>query len=134
MVETGEDGTPRHWTPFVAFKLTSFGGPKHVNIKCLEEGVQASRFHATKATGGEGVSQPRHSARELQRSLSTGDWEDAPNLALELGVSRARMTHLLRVLRLAPTALEKLEDLGDRWHRRVVGEHSLRALLVLVAG
>ncbi len=70
-------------------------------------------------------------AKELQAALHSGDGRRPSDLAAELGVSRARMTQLLRVLRLSPGVLATIEQLGDLWPTRIVGEHTLRDLVDL---
>ena len=68
-------------------------------------------------------------AKELHAAMGIGG--RPCDLAAELHLSRARITQLLRLLRLAPTAIEAIEQLGDRWPRRVIGEHALRGLVDL---
>ena len=70
-------------------------------------------------------------AKELQAALRSGNGKRPRDLATDLGVSRARVSQLLRVLRLSPRVLEAIEHLGDRWPTAVVGEHSLRNLVGL---
>ena len=70
-------------------------------------------------------------AKELQSALNSGTGARPCDLAAELRLSRARITQLLRLLRLAPRAIEAIEQLGDRWPRRLIGEHTLRGLVDL---
>ena len=51
--------------------------------------------------------------------------------AHELRLSRARVTQILRPPTLAPSVIETLEQLGDEWSSRIVGEHTLRGLVDL---
>ena len=67
-------------------------------------------------------------AKELHAALNLSSGRRPCDLADDLGLSRARVTQLLRVLKLSPSVLQTLEELGDRWPTRIVGEHSLRSL------
>ncbi len=55
-------------------------------------------------------------------------------LARQLGVSRARVTQVLRLLQLDPEVIETIATLGDPWDRRIVSERYLRAVLLLPGG
>ena len=70
-------------------------------------------------------------AKEMQAALESGNGDRPCDLAAELGLSRARVTQLLRLLRLAPSTIEAIERLGDRWETRIVGEHTLRGFVDL---
>ena len=74
------------------------------------------------------VSQPIGLAHAWQRQLDTGAAESRSNLARQLGVSRAHVTQVLRLLRLAPRAREAILALGDPIEGRTVGAHTLRSL------
>ena len=50
-----------------------------------------------------------------------------------LGVSRAYITQVLRLLRLAPAAKEAILALGDPITGRILGAHTLRKLVSLPA-
>ncbi len=63
-----------------------------------------------------------------QRQLETGEAKSRADLARQLGVSRAHVTQVLRLLRMAPRAKEAVLDLGDPVNGRVVGAHTLRSI------
>jgi len=72
-------------------------------------------------------------AQEWQRALGNGDCSSPAELARKLGVSRARVTQVLRLLRLAPEVLEVLVSLGDPLSDPIVTERKLRPILNLPA-
>lgn len=72
-------------------------------------------------------------AQEWQRRLTNGDCSSPAELARKLGVSRARVTQVLRVLRLAPEVLDALADLGDPLSAPIVTERRLRPIVRLPA-
>jgi transcriptional regulator with XRE-family HTH domain len=47
-------------------------------------------------------------------------------LAHKLGVSRTRVTQILRLLRLAPDVLQKIAELGDPLPTPIITERTLR--------
>ncbi|MCK5787009.1 MAG: hypothetical protein KAH54_10705 [Candidatus Sabulitectum sp.] len=47
-------------------------------------------------------------------------------LARKLGISRARVTQMLNLLKLPEELIEEVERMGDYWGRRVVTERMLR--------
>ncbi len=71
-------------------------------------------------------------AREWQRRLSE-EGLSRSELAGELGVSRARVTQVLRLLELAPEAQEIVVALGDPLPKSAVSVRMLRELLELPA-
>jgi len=73
-------------------------------------------------------------AQEWERALGNGDCSSPAELARKLGVSRARVTQVLRVLKLAPEVLEALAALGDPLASPIVTERSLRPIVNLPAG
>lgn len=70
-------------------------------------------------------------AQAWQRRLDIGAAESRADLARQLGVSRAHVTQVLRLLRLAPGAKQVVLALGDPMLGRVVGAHTLRSLAKL---
>ena len=47
-------------------------------------------------------------------------------LARKLGISRARVTQMLNLLKLPEELIEEVERMGDYWGRRLVTERVLR--------
>ncbi len=70
-------------------------------------------------------------AQEWQKSLTNEDCSSRAELARKLGVSRARVTQVLRLLKLAPEVLEALADLGDPLPTPIVTERKLRPIVNL---
>jgi hypothetical protein len=63
--------------------------------------------------------------------LDNDEYESPSNLARHLKVSRARVTQILNLLKLAPEVIEKISSLGDPITSQVIAEKRLRALLAL---
>jgi len=76
---------------------------------------------------------PIHLAKEWRRALDEGRYSSPAALARELKVSRARVTQLLSLLKLAPEVIKVVSSLGDPVRRLVVTERRLRPLLRLTA-
>ena len=70
-------------------------------------------------------------AREWQNALDHGDCPSKAALARELGVSRARVTQVLRLLRLDPEVLDAIIALGDPLLSPIVTERRLRPIVGL---
>lgn len=51
-------------------------------------------------------------------------------LARKLGISRARVTQMLNLLKLPGELIDEVEGMGDYWERRLVTERMLRGRLV----
>ena len=74
---------------------------------------------------------PLYLAQEWQKALSNGDCSSQAVLAGSLGLSRARVTQGLRLLRLAPDVLKTLAALGDPLPSRILTERMLRPIVNL---
>ena len=72
-------------------------------------------------------------AQEWRRALTDLGCSSRAELARALGVSRARVTQVLRLLELTPEVVEALAALGDPLPRPIVTERGLRSLLNLPA-
>jgi len=70
-------------------------------------------------------------AQEWQKVSEMGDCRSLADLARKLGVSRARVTQVLRLLRLTPEVLQKIVALGDPLPSPVVTERVLRSIVNL---
>jgi hypothetical protein len=70
-------------------------------------------------------------AREWQRTLSDTPNMSGADLARRLGVSRARISQVLRLLDLAPEAVGIIVAFGDPLPAPIVSERSLRVLIGL---
>ena len=49
------------------------------------------------------------------------------DLARKLGISRARVTQILNLLKLPEELIREVEEMGDNWNRKLVTERMLRA-------
>jgi hypothetical protein len=67
-------------------------------------------------------------AREWQKKLAGGECSSPAVLARRLGLSRARVTQVLQLLKLTPMVLAFVTDLGDPLPSPIVTERRLRSL------
>ena len=70
-------------------------------------------------------------AREWAEVMQGGDFPSRRAFAKAVGVSHARVSQVLGLLRLCPKALQQVEALGDPLSSRVVTERKLRPFLNL---
>jgi len=68
-------------------------------------------------------------AREWQKSLNERTHASRADLARSKGISRARVTQLLNLLRLSPRAQSMVSELGDPLAFGTVAERWLRPLI-----
>ena len=68
-------------------------------------------------------------ALSLRRKLESGEYSSRAELARSLGVSRVRVTQMLRLLDLAPDVVQMILNLGDPMPKRWVTERALRRLV-----
>ena len=68
-------------------------------------------------------------AREWEKMLRSGKYTSQTALARKLGVSRARVNQMLRLLKLPPEVQEPVARMGDPLPSRKVSERKLRTLL-----
>jgi hypothetical protein len=76
---------------------------------------------------------PIYLAKEWRRALDSGEYTSQASLARELKVSRARITQILNLLKLAQEVIEIISSLGDPLRIPGVSERRLRPLLRLTA-
>jgi hypothetical protein len=70
-------------------------------------------------------------AEDWQERIAVGDVLSRADLARTLGVSRARVTQVLGLLRLTPEIITKVRSMGDPLVQTLVSEKSLRRLVLL---
>jgi ParB-like chromosome segregation protein Spo0J len=70
-------------------------------------------------------------AREWQHALNDGKFASLAALARHLGVSRARVTQIMNLLKLAPEVIQMISSFGDPLRSPFVTERRLRPLLSL---
>ncbi len=70
-------------------------------------------------------------AKEWRRALDVGECPSPAALARHFKISRARVTQIMNVLRLAPEVIEMISSLGDPLTSPIITERILRPLLPL---
>ena len=95
-------------------------------------------FHAIKKepkpTGHKGPRLYRNPiilAQRWQKAIENGDCSSPADLARNLGVSRPRVTQVLRLLSLTPEVLKVIAILGDPLPSAIVTERRLRPIVNL---
>ena len=69
---------------------------------------------------------PIYLAREYKRMIDSGEVKNQSDLAKLKGISRARVTQILRLLKLDILVVQELERLGDPLKSRIITERMLR--------
>ncbi len=98
------------------------------------EGTEPPGFFEPPRTPGQSSRQYRNPialAREWQRMLDNGECATQADVARRLGVTRARVTQVLKLLELAPEVLDFIVALGNPLPRPVISERMLRPVLNL---
>jgi hypothetical protein len=70
-------------------------------------------------------------ATEWQRQLDAGDVETQATIARREGITRARVTQIMALLRLAPEIREHILNMPDAVGRPAISERALRAVVKL---
>jgi hypothetical protein len=71
---------------------------------------------------------PIYLARQWKTDLAEGKYCSQADLSRKIGVSRARVTQILNLLKLPSDVIEKVSALGDPLPKPIVTERSLRTL------
>ncbi|KQC14319.1 MAG: hypothetical protein APR63_14565 [Desulfuromonas sp. SDB] len=61
--------------------------------------------------------------------IDSGVVRNQADLARKLGISRARVTQILNLLKLDPLIIQELEKIGDLMDRRIVTERKMRGMM-----
>ena len=69
---------------------------------------------------------PIYLAREYKQMIDNGDVKNQAQLARLKGISRARVTQILRLLKLDSLIIQELEKLGDPLKLKIITERMLR--------
>ena len=69
---------------------------------------------------------PIYLVREYKEMIDAGQVNNQSGLARKLGISRARVTQILRLLKLNPLLIQELEKLGDPLKSKIISERMLR--------
>jgi hypothetical protein len=78
---------------------------------------------------GHGYRNPVILAQEWEKALAEGRYASPADLSRRIGVSRARVTQILRLLRLCPEVLDTVIACGDPLSSPLVTERSLRPVV-----
>jgi len=70
-------------------------------------------------------------AREWADAMRAGEFRSRRAFAKAVGLSHARVSQVLSLLRLGPWALKEIEALGDPLSSRIVTERKLRPVAIL---
>ena len=109
------------WPPGRTFAWVCFKLPQPVSRRKPPESRRPKRRN------------PVALALDWQQRLDTGEFRSRAELARQLGVTRAHVTHVLGLLHLAPDARSLILTLGDPIKGKGFGIHTLRCLLHLPA-
>ncbi len=69
---------------------------------------------------------PIYLARQWQQDLDKGKYSSRADLSRKLGVSRARVTQILNLLKLPEDIIQKVCAIGDPLPKPIITEHGLR--------
>ncbi len=72
---------------------------------------------------------PINLAREYKEMIDKGKVKNQAELAKTKGISRARVTQILNLLKLNKTIIENLEQIGDPMDKKVISERALRKII-----
>jgi ParB-like chromosome segregation protein Spo0J len=61
--------------------------------------------------------------------IDNGQVKNQSDLARKLGISRARVTQILRLLKLDPLIVQELEEFGDQLKSKIITERRLRSYI-----
>ena len=118
----------------VAASIVAFRHPNARPDYCFPEDLPLFIADQTRRGRPKLRRNPIHLALEWQRILDDGKAKSRADLVRMLRVSRAHITQVLRLFRLAPAAKEAIFlALGDPITGRIVGAHTLRGLAKLPA-
>ena len=65
-------------------------------------------------------------AKEYKEMIDNNQVKNQSELARKLGISRARVSQILRLLKLDPLVIQELEKFGDPLKSRIITERTLR--------
>jgi len=114
-------------------KLGSPNGSIHRTFRAIFEMPVVPFNHNLIKIGKRQYRNPIYLAKEWRKALDHGVYTSPAALARDLNISRARVTQLLNLLKLAPEAVEIVSSLGDLLRSPIISERRLRPLLALNA-
>jgi hypothetical protein len=89
----------------------------------------ATTVRPARAKAGKSYRNPVTIALEWRKALDTGEYSSPADLAIRKGISRARVTQILNLLRLSPRVIGIVRELGDPLPSRTITERQLRRLI-----
>jgi len=72
---------------------------------------------------------PIYLAREYKQMIDNSQVKNQSDLARKLGISRARVTQILNLLKLNKSIIDNLEKIGDPMNIKVISERELRKII-----
>jgi hypothetical protein len=72
---------------------------------------------------------PIHLAKEYKEMIDSGEVRNQAELARIKGISRARVTQILNLLKLDKSIIDNLEQIGDPMNKKVISERELRKII-----
>ena len=72
---------------------------------------------------------PIYLAKEYKKMIDSREVKNQAELSRIKGISRARVTQILNLLRLDKTIIENLEQIGDPMDKKVISERALRKII-----
>ena len=61
--------------------------------------------------------------------IDSGEVKNQSDLASQLGISRARVTQILNLLKLGKNIIDNLKQIGDPMDKKVISERGLRKII-----
>ena len=103
----------------------------HGTFRAVFEMAAESSKHNLIKIGKRKYRNPIYLAKEWRRVLDKGEYSSSFALARHLGVSRARVTQMLNLLKLSHSVMAIIKGLGDPLPNKHLCERKLRPLLGL---
>lgn len=72
---------------------------------------------------------PIYLAKEYKEMIDRSKVKNQAELARLKGISRARVTQILNILKLDKSIIDKLEQIGDPMDKKVISERELRKII-----
>jgi hypothetical protein len=92
--------------------------------------ITTSNYNLIKICKGQ-YRNPVFLARERRKGLGDGKFTSSAAPTLHVNISRARVTQILNLLKLAPNVVEMISSLGDLLRSHIISKRRLRPLLAL---
>ena len=72
---------------------------------------------------------PIYLAKEYRQMINSGEVKNQAELAKIKGISRARATQILNLLKLDKNMIDSLEQIGDPMDSKIISERELRKII-----